>query len=100
MEISSNKLVEIPKEEWQHLRDLYKVDWPSNLVGFYTLDNFVRWTEKDPNIKNLKAYSLDGDYSDGTFLFVVSFWFYFLYRLKCFRLEGFWFSFDRFYFPD
>lgn len=72
MEISSSKLVEIPREEWNNLRDLYKVDWPRNLVGFYTVDNFMKWTGKDPSIKNLKAFSLDGDYTDGTFLFVVS----------------------------
>lgn len=76
MEISSSKLVEIPRAEWYSLRDLYKVDWPKNLVGFYTVDNFIKWTEKDPNIKNLKAFSLDGDYTDGTFLFVVSIFFF------------------------
>lgn len=67
-----NQLVEIPHEELSILRDMYLKDWPNNLNGYYTIDNFIRWLEKESNIKNLKFYSLNGDYSDGTFLIVVS----------------------------
>lgn len=67
-----DKLVEIPVADWPALRDLYKEDWPRNHVGYYTLDNFIRWVNLDPNIKHLKVLSLNGDWSDGTFVIIVS----------------------------
>lgn len=65
-----DKLVEIPVADWPALRDLYKEDWPRNHVGYYTLDNFIRWVNLDPNIKHLKVLSLNGDWSDGTFVII------------------------------
>ncbi|XP_063701906.1 uncharacterized protein LOC134831981 [Culicoides brevitarsis] len=65
-----NKLVEIPPSEWPALRDSFLPNWPSEHVGYYLVDNYVKWVEKDPNIKNLKFYSLNGDWSDGTFVVV------------------------------
>lgn len=74
----SNKLVKIPVESLPALRDLYKKDWPDNLVGYHTVDNYIRWYEKVPDIKNLECLSLNGDWSDGTFLIVVRFSFFIL----------------------
>jgi hypothetical protein len=67
-----DQLIEIPKDSLVQLRDLFKKDWPKNHVGFYTVDNYIRWLQKEGEIKNLKIYSLNGDWSDGTFLVVVT----------------------------
>lgn len=42
------------------------------MLGFYTMDNFVRWIAIEPNIEHLRVYALNGDWSDGTFVVVVS----------------------------
>lgn len=68
----SEKIIEIPTENWPELRDLYLSEWPVNMLGYYTVDNFIKWVEKEPDIKNLHVYSLNGDWSDGTFAIVVS----------------------------
>lgn len=66
------KICEIPVEKWTELRDLFLPDWPKNIYAFNLLENYINWIKKDPNIKNLKIYSLSGDWSDGTFVVVVS----------------------------
>lgn len=70
---NSNKLVEIKPSEWKKLRDLYTSNWPLDIIGYFTVDNFIRWYEKDPNVKNLKFYSLNDDWSDGTFICLVKY---------------------------
>lgn len=68
----SDHLVEINRSELPQLRDLYLVNWPENMQGYYTVDNFIRWFEKKPIIKNLVFYCLNGDWSDGTFVAIVN----------------------------
>lgn len=72
----NDRLVEIPYAEWPLLRDMYRRDWPANLIGCYTVDTFLRWIEKsttDAPIKHLAIYSLNGEWSDdGTYVCVVS----------------------------
>ncbi|XP_063697440.1 uncharacterized protein LOC134828395 [Culicoides brevitarsis] len=65
-----NQLVEIPSNNWVSLRDLFLTNWPNDHVGYYLVDNYVKWVEKDPNIKNLAFYCLNGDWSDGTFVVI------------------------------
>lgn len=65
------KLIDIPKEAWCKLRDLYLKDWPNNVMAYYTLDNYIKWIEMDSTIDNLLVYSLNGDWSDGTFVLIV-----------------------------
>lgn len=68
-----DKLVEIPCSEWHTLRDIYLRDWPTHIVGYSTIDNYVRWTEFKSDFKQLHIYSLNGDWQhDGTFFVVVS----------------------------
>lgn len=68
-----DKLVDIPQLEWIELRDLFLVNWPENHVAYHTIDNFVQWYRKEPDIKDLKIYSLNGSWrSDGTYVIVVS----------------------------
>ncbi|XP_023295486.2 uncharacterized protein LOC111678380 [Lucilia cuprina] len=40
--------------ELEKLRDLYRRDWPNNCVGYYCLDNFLKWKKKDVHLKNLR----------------------------------------------
>lgn len=68
-----NKLVEIPVCELPALRDLFKQDWPTHMIGYFTIDNYIRWLQETPTIPNLKIFSLNGDWiNDGLYLIVVS----------------------------
>lgn len=70
---TDDSLVVIPPEEWPELRDLYQANWPANLVAYHTVDNFIQWHRKDPHIRNLTFYSLNGTWrQDGTYVIVVS----------------------------
>lgn len=75
----TDKLIEIPSGDWEQLRELFKTNWPENIISYYTIDNFIRWFKQNPNIQHLNVYSLNGDWSDGTFLIMVSF---LLFKLK------------------
>ncbi|XP_017029390.1 uncharacterized protein [Drosophila kikkawai] len=51
------------------LQSLYLKDWPRHCVGYYWLDNYLRWLAKDPYLKHLRFLTLDNDWqSDGLFL--------------------------------
>lgn len=64
-------LTVIPPEDWPELRDLYQANWPANLVAFHTVDNYIQWHRKDPHIRNLTFYSLNGTWrQDGTYVIV------------------------------
>lgn len=67
----SNKLVEIQTKNWLQLRNLYAPNGPHTFLGYNLVDNYVRWLEKDSNLKNIIFYSLNGDWSDGTFIVIV-----------------------------
>lgn len=69
----ANRLVKLNRVDWPALRELYIRNWPEHIMGFFTVDNFIRWTEKKPSdVQNVCIYSLDGDWSDGTFICTVS----------------------------
>lgn len=70
--VEAHKLVEIDRSELVQLRNLYLVNWPENMLGYYTVENFIRWLEKEPTLGNLVFYSLNGDWSDGTFVAIVT----------------------------
>lgn len=66
--MNKDSLVEIPVKEWPKLRDLY-VDRKLETNSFNMIQNFINWLEQDPSLKDfVKCYSLNGDWSDGTFL--------------------------------
>lgn len=67
-----DKLVEIERYNWPELRDLYTPNSPKTLLGHCCVDNFIRWTNQQPDFPNLAIYSLNGDWSDGTFAVIVS----------------------------
>jgi hypothetical protein len=67
-----DRLCEIPKESLLELRDLYDQDWPQNYNGYCLIDNYIRWYQSQPEIRHLKIYCLNDDWTDGTFVIVVS----------------------------
>ncbi|XP_053676591.1 uncharacterized protein LOC128726789 [Anopheles nili] len=68
---TTDRLCIIPVDDWSELRDQYRKDYPKHHVAFSTIDNYVRWYEKDPSIKNLTIYCLNGTWrDDGTYLVV------------------------------
>lgn len=67
-----NRLVEIKSEQWESLKSLYLPETPETILGLSTISNYARWIQQDRHIDNLAIYSLNGDWSDGTFVVVVS----------------------------
>lgn len=67
------KLVEIPFNKWSELRDLYTKKGPTNLLPYSLLQNYLSWYKQDCDYVNqtVKVFSLNGDWSDGTFALVV-----------------------------
>lgn len=66
-----DRLIVIPHTEWPQLREMYRRDWPTHIIGCYTLDTFVRWREAAP-VANLTVYSLNGEWQvDGLYVCVV-----------------------------
>lgn len=73
--VTPHQLVEIAYHDWSELRDLFANNWPTHILGYSIVNNFIEWRSKcgRSEIKNLKFYSLDGDWrNDGTFLAIVS----------------------------
>lgn len=69
---TSDFISEISRNDLPRLRDLYLRDWPENIIGYYTINNYIRWLERDPNIKKLKFYCLNDDFSDGSYAIIVN----------------------------
>ncbi|XP_055597620.1 uncharacterized protein LOC129747426 [Uranotaenia lowii] len=68
---NNDSLTVITPDKWPELRDIFKRDWPEHLVAYHTIDNFIDWHRRDPQIKNLTFYSLNGEWQkDGTYLIV------------------------------
>lgn len=67
------KASRIPIESLSELRDLYKKDWPKNILPFYLIQNYLDWHLQDPKFveENIEFVCLNGDWSDGTFYVLV-----------------------------
>lgn len=65
-------LVEIAQKDWKNLKNLYIPDDSKCYIAYTTIDNYIRWFEQDPNVKHIKIFSLNGDFSDGTFVVTVN----------------------------
>lgn len=65
--------IEIDCEDWNDLRDLYLPETPETILGLATISNYIEWHKKEETIENLTIYSLNGDWSDGTFVLLVRF---------------------------
>ncbi|XP_034667364.1 uncharacterized protein LOC117900912 [Drosophila subobscura] len=69
---TEHQLTEITdRDDLRELQRLYLRDWPRHCVGYFWLDNYLRWLKEDPQIGHLAFYTLDTDWqSDGLFLLV------------------------------
>lgn len=71
--ISEDCLVEVATKNWRELRDIFNANWPKNHIAWHTVNNYINWFRIEPRIRNLKIYSLNGNWrSDGTFVLIVS----------------------------
>ncbi|XP_030383886.1 uncharacterized protein LOC115631312 [Scaptodrosophila lebanonensis] len=69
-------------KELKELQKLYRKDWPRHCVGYFWLDNFLRWLEKDE--KQIAFYTLDEDWrTDGLFLIVHRYQLFFANLSQC-----------------
>lgn len=61
-----NSLIEISLESLPILRDKFKVEWPSHVIAYNLLDNYIK------SQKVQKVYGLNGEWeNDGTFIAVM-----------------------------
>lgn len=68
-----DKLVEVKTCDWIELRDVFLLNWPENHIAWHTINNYVNWFRMEPNIRDIKIFSLNGCWrSDGTYVIVVS----------------------------
>ncbi|KAL9928868.1 uncharacterized protein ACN427_008247 [Glossina fuscipes fuscipes] len=72
---NNTELVEITDiNKLKELRDSYRrntLSWSQHCVGYYCLDNYIRWKEREPTIKHLKIYTLNECYrSEGLYIIV------------------------------
>ena len=68
---SDDRLETISLGNWAKLRDCYLIDWPRHCVPFYTIGNYIRWSSQGADIDDVRILSLNGDFSDGTFILIV-----------------------------
>lgn len=68
-----DRLIEIPTNELDKLKDLLYTDFPQHLVGYGLIANFCEWYAETPVVEHLKVLSLNGDWAqDGLFIVTVS----------------------------
>ncbi|XP_001356660.2 uncharacterized protein [Drosophila pseudoobscura] len=67
----SYKLKVIGLLELEAFQKLYKQNWPKYCPEYYCLDNFIEFLKADPQIKNLKLFTLEGEQARYDALFVV-----------------------------
>lgn len=75
-------LVEVTRKDLEILKKLYALNANAqNYVTYTALENYIRWFEKDSYLKHVRVYCLNGSFSDGTFVIIVSriFWLSFFY---------------------
>lgn len=87
----SDRLVEITQKELSRLRTLYAAVDSKRYVAYMTISNYMRWFEKEPNLKDITFFCLNDDFSDGTFVVIVSFFMAFL--ILCFKIFCFLFKY-------
>lgn len=67
-----DNLVEIAKKDLQTLKELYTLNEKKYGISYTTIDTYIRWFEKDPNLKHVRFVCLNGEFSDGTFVMMVN----------------------------
>ncbi|XP_031619018.1 uncharacterized protein LOC116338095 [Contarinia nasturtii] len=64
----TERLFEIGRKDLKKLKNLYSPDGKKSYVTYVTISNYIRWFEQNPKLTNVKFYSLNGNFSDGTFV--------------------------------
>lgn len=65
-------VVEIVQKERHILRDLYAQNKKEHYLAYATIENFIQLIDQNQNEKHVKLFCLNGDFSDGTFIAIVS----------------------------
>lgn len=65
-------LVGIDRKDWITLRNLYKENSVAHYLAYATIENCIQLIERYPNVKHVNLFCLNGDFSDGTFIMIVS----------------------------
>ncbi|SPP79033.1 uncharacterized protein LOC117581982 isoform X3 [Drosophila guanche] len=65
------KLKVIGLSELEEYQKLYTQNWPKYCPEYYCLDNFIEFLKADPQIKNLKLFTLAGEQARADALFVI-----------------------------
>lgn len=68
----TDQLVEINRKDLPTLVNLYKNSGFEHYVAYMTIVNYMRWIDNNKNEKYVKFYCLNDDFSDGTFVVMVS----------------------------
>lgn len=68
-----DKLTEIDRKDLPLLKGLYTPDGSKCYTTYTAIDTYIRWFEQDPNVKHIKFFCLNGDFSHGTFVVTVKF---------------------------
>lgn len=74
MAVGVDFLAEIQQKDLSKLKNMYaSKDGSRTHIAYATIDNYIRWLEQDPKASSyIKFYCLNGDFSDGTFIVIVS----------------------------
>lgn len=67
----TDQLIEIDREKWPILQNLFKSNRSLGYLGYMTIGNYIGFFDQDPNVKHVKIYCLNGEFSDGTFVITV-----------------------------
>lgn len=67
-----DRITEINRNDLPLLKKLYTPDGKKSYIGYTTIETYIRWFEKDPRISDIAFYCLNGDFSRGTFVVIVS----------------------------
>lgn len=69
-----DRLMEIPSKDLPTLKNMYKpIDGERTQIAYEAIDVHMRILEQDPSANSfIKFYCLNGDFSDGTFIVMVS----------------------------
>lgn len=77
MDSLMDNLVEIDVEDLQKLKTIFSSnDCNRSFLAYMTIDNHIRWFQHNPDIKFVRFFCLNGDFTDGTFVVAVSIRFY------------------------
>lgn len=68
-----DKLTEIARSGLPSLKELYTPNRTfETYLTYRMIDNYIKWFAQDSNLQEIKFFCLNGDFTKGTFVVVVS----------------------------